>query len=138
MKGHHNPHTKESIEKMRQAALKKPTKFWQGKKRPDMTGENNPKWKGGYQNKLYLNRLRHARKMNAEGNHTLADWEILKAQYNWTCPCCGRREPDIQLSLDHIIPLIKGGSNNIENIQPLCRLCNSIKGTNIIKYNEKN
>ncbi len=76
----------------------------------------------------------HHRRRNADGKHSYAEWETIKAQYNWTCPCCGKREPEIKLSVDHIIPLSKGGSNNIENIQPLCRLCNSKKNTKTIKY----
>ena len=68
------------------------------------------------------------RRKGATGSHTLKEWEILKAQYNWTCPICKKREPNIKLTEDHIIPLSKGGSNNIENIQPLCRSCNSSKG----------
>lgn len=99
--------------------------------------ENHPRWQGGittYERKLYLNNCRRALRNNAIGFHTEGEWETLKAQYNWTCPSCKKREPKIKLTEDHIIPLSKGGSNNIENIQPLCRSCNCKKHTKIIKY----
>jgi len=118
------------------------------------SGKNHPNWKGGicdnrkeyvkkaYQawvekNRVYKNFLtsrRRARKRMAEGSHTFGEWELLKEQCGYICPACGIEEPEIMLGEDHIVPLIKGGSDYIENIQPLCRSCNSIKHTNIIKY----
>lgn len=87
---------------------------------------------------IYFYKLRYAeQKRNARGYFSFQEWQTLKAQYNWTCPCCKKREPKIKLTVDHIIPLSKGGSNNIENIQPLCGSCNSRKWTKTIKY-EKN
>ena len=88
-------------------------------------------------NPNYRNWQKHQwlrRKRSASGTHTFDEWERLKAQYNWTCPCCEKCEPTIKLSQDHIIPLSKGGSDNIENIQPLCLKCNLQKHTKTIRY----
>jgi hypothetical protein len=104
-----------------------------GQQPPILLGENHPRWKGGYANTLMNQKKRRALKMGAKGSHTFGEWELLKKQYNYTCPICNRKEPNIKLTEDHIIPLSKGGSNWIENIQPLCRSCNSRKGNRIKK-----
>ena len=78
--------------------------------------------------------LRRARKHHAGGSHTIKEWDDLKAAYNFTCLCCGRREPEIELTRDHVVPLTKGGSDSIDNIQPLCARCNSKKSTKTIDY----
>lgn len=72
---------------------------------------------------------RKVRLLQNGGFHSKGEWENLKAQYNWTCPACKKSEPDIKLTKDHIISVLHGGSDNIENIQPLCKSCNSIKST---------
>ncbi|HEY1012172.1 MAG TPA: HNH endonuclease signature motif containing protein [Herpetosiphonaceae bacterium] len=77
---------------------------------------------------------RRARKMNAPGSHTITEWEALKLRYDYTCLCCGRSEPEIKLTRDHIVPLVKHGSDYIDNIQPLCRSCNSSKNVKIVDY----
>ena len=66
-----------------------------------------------------------------EGTHTQGKWIALCRRYRWRCVCCGRRGP---LTKDHIIPISKGGSDHITNIQPLCQPCNSSKGTQATDY----
>ena len=72
----------------------------------------------------YLKARRYARERNAEGNHTLQEWKLLKEKFNYKCAYCMEEKP---LTKDHIKPLSKGGTDYIENIQPLCRNCNSKK-----------
>ena len=94
-------------------------------------GEKCWNWKGGISStREYLNhylRLYKVRKRGAEGTHSRKEWENLKEKYKYTCPSCLKSEPEIKLTIDHIIPLSKKGSNFIKNIQPLCRSCNSKK-----------
>ena len=40
---------------------------------------------------------------------------------------CGSTE---DLQIDHIIPVIDHGTNDADNLQVLCKLCNSSKGAN--------
>ena len=77
---------------------------------------------------------RRARERNAEGSYTADEWRKLCKKYRHTCLRCGRVEPDIQLTPDHVVPLSKGGSNDIGNIQPLCLQCNLIKATKATDY----
>jgi 5-methylcytosine-specific restriction endonuclease McrA len=81
---------------------------------------------------------RRTRKTKAGGSYTVQEWEALKARYNHACLSCGRKEPEIKLTADHIIPVFKGGSSYIDNIQPLCKSCNSSKGTKVIDFRPQN
>lgn len=45
-----------------------------------------------------------------------------------TCQYCNTQFPRTQLTLDHVIPLSKGGKTNWLNIVAACGKCNSLKG----------
>lgn len=76
-----------------------------------------------------------AKRKQAEGSHTITEWIELKQKYNNRCLCCGINELELTtrshhrvLEQDHIVPITKGGSNWITNIQPLCNECNGPHG----------
>jgi len=60
---------------------------------------------------------------------TAEDWLEIVAQHKNRCHYCGKRRV---LTLDHVIPLSKGGKHVKENIVPACRSCNSRKKDNLI------
>lgn len=50
------------------------------------------------------------------------------------CADCGSCE---DLTVDHVIPLVKGGTNAPINLRVLCRRCNSQKGTTEYRAGEQ-
>lgn len=74
---------------------------------------------------------RRARKTQAGGSYTAEEWNALRKQYNYCCVCCGKRR---KLVPDHVIPIARGGTSDIINIQPLCGPCNSRKSTRSTDY----
>lgn len=78
---------------------------------------------------------RRARRKAAPGKFTPNEWRSLCEFYQNTCLCCGAN--DKLLTPDHVIPLSKNGSNDINNIQPLCLSCNLKKGRKIIDYRKR-
>lgn len=78
---------------------------------------------------------RRAKKKGNGGNFTAEEWQSLCTQYDYRCLCCGTN--DAKMTPDHVIPLSKGGANDISNIQPLCLSCNASKQDKTIDYRTK-
>lgn len=74
-------------------------------------------------------RLRAAKK---KGTHTQAEWEALKREFGFACVRCGAT--DRKITKDHVKPLFLGGSDGLENIQPLCKRCNSSKKSETVNW----
>ena len=68
------------------------------------------------------------------GKHSRYEWEEVKKNQDYTCLYCGKREPDIKLTKDHIVPVSQGGGLTAENTQALCKHCNSRKHAKHIDY----
>lgn len=73
---------------------------------------------------------RRARKRVALGSHTQAEWEAVCKKQGGRCARCHQEKP---LTRDHIVPLSKGGSDYIINIQGLCKSCNSSKRAALVR-----
>jgi 5-methylcytosine-specific restriction endonuclease McrA len=102
---------------------------------PDYHRTNMRKWARANPDKIKArDHARRIFKMGQPNSFTAAEWKALKERYKHTCLRCGRREPEIKLTADHIVPISRGGAGTIDNIQPLCRACNTAKHDNTIDY----
>lgn len=43
------------------------------------------------------------------------------------CHYCGRRFPPGELTMDHVVPIVRGGTSSRANLVPACRECNNRK-----------
>lgn len=70
------------------------------------------------------------------------------AKCNGKCAICGKPVKFKKMTIDHITPLSRGGTNDIKNLQLACKRCNSMKSnmtmddmmgqiSEILKYNRK-
>jgi hypothetical protein len=60
-------------------------------------------------------------------HHTDQEWADLLERFGNKCLRCGVPGAEFELTKDHVIPVSKGGTDSIGNLQPLCRYCNSWK-----------
>ncbi len=79
--------------------------------------------------------LRHyarARAYGSDSDYTAEQWSTLCTFFGAACLACGA----MPVTVDHVVPLSRGGSNTITNIQPLCCSCNARKGTRTVDYRD--
>lgn len=72
--------------------------------------------------------------MQNNGVYLVTDKE-LKKLYSSPCYYCGSKD---RITLDHIIPIIKGGTHSIGNLIAACKSCNSQKNRNFLTVWKKN
>lgn len=78
--------------------------------------------------KLRLERMTAAR---ALGRHTPQEWSAMMTFHGGACLLCKSTK---DITKDHIQPVYQGGSDAIENLQPLCHGCNASKGSDTTDY----
>jgi 5-methylcytosine-specific restriction endonuclease McrA len=75
-------------------------------------------------------RIIRMRRARALGTHDEDEWLLLVYLCKERCVICGVHKSDLignVFTKDHVLPISLGGSDAIDNIQPLCRHCNSGK-----------
>jgi len=80
----------------------------------------------------------------SEGKYELLKDKFLKFRFeifkrdNFTCQYCGRnpKEDGCKIVIDHIIPQIKGGTDELNNLTTCCRECNSGKKDTLLEKRE--
>lgn len=56
--------------------------------------------------------------------------ETVYQKYDGHCAYCGQPIEYKDMQIDHIFPQWRGGKNDIENLNPSCRMCNHYKSGN--------
>ena len=59
---------------------------------------------------------------------------VLFGRQEGQCAGCKILFPFPNLTIDHVVPRSKGGTDHLENLQLLCAACNSIKGPRDMAY----
>jgi 5-methylcytosine-specific restriction endonuclease McrA len=102
---------------------------------PDKERKRHKRWRKQNPEKTRASWHRYkAKKLKAKGTHTHIERDLITRLQKGKCLSCGEKS---SLTIDHIIPLSRGGRNDLTNLQGLCKVCNSKKHTQSIDYRSK-
>lgn len=96
---------------------------------------NNPDKIREYHRKNYARHIIKKRvqaRVRNRGSISLDMWKRICDTHGNMCGLCEKEGNYQTFSIDHIIPLALGGTNDWWNIQPLCLRCNQSKGCRFI------
>ncbi len=134
----HRELTRANNERIKQDPEKLAKKRETGNRNAKLYRDTHPEFherKKAYQREHYRNNkeqyyvrvsARKARKDGAGGSHSSEAWRQMLELFGNKCLCCGATERIVK---DHVIPLLRGGSDDVTNLQPLCWRCNKSKFT---------
>lgn len=121
--------SEEHVKKLSEVRKKKPNRYWLGKKRLEMTGENHPNWNGGSSSE------------RAKAYYSLEykEWRNkVFERHDYTCQVCKSRGGKI--NADHVKrwSLYPELRYDINNGQTLCEKCHRDKTNKELAENHRN
>ena len=72
----------------------------------------------------------------AERNVPNEKREAVLKRDNFTCQYCGRKGEGVELEIDHIIPMTRGGKTDIRNLITACKECNRAKHNKLLSADQ--
>ena len=78
-----------------------------------------------YLEKESIGKILHYNKSKSKRKLSESTKKIIASNQKWTCKMCNNML-DASYEIDHIIPLYKGGNNELYNLQALCRNCHGM------------
>jgi 5-methylcytosine-specific restriction endonuclease McrA len=107
-------------------------KVWRAKKivedpnRRALEVERSVAWQKRNPESVRMNHhRRRARKVAAAGGGvTAAQWAGIVLVFGGVCSYCRQAK---KITVDHFVPLIRGGKHDVSNVVPACRSCNASK-----------
>lgn len=130
------PHAKEARikrqkiyrEKVDTAKLKRKRYLENEKHRENLLKENREWKKNNLEKVAIINLNRYLKLRSIEGSLTYSEILNILEEQGGKCPGCLKDfSEDLPYTIDHFIPISKGGINHSNNIQLLCRPCNCSK-----------
>lgn len=98
------------------------------KQNPQRAADVNRKWRAKNRDKVSeWYRDYHARRRSASVVERVVLSELTR-RHGSRCYLCDRMLGSKHVTIDHVIPLIRGGEHSYRNCRPCCRSCNSRKG----------
>lgn len=89
-------------------------------------GRARSNYKYYHDDEFYENeRQRRNQRRNAVGEYTTEQWVAALEHFEYQCAYCGETS---NLTVEHIVPISKRGTNYIYNLIPACAHCNGSKG----------
>lgn len=104
-------------------------------KHPEKMREMKGKWDRSHRDHKRLDTIKYReKKKQLIHKYTLQEWKEKLVKTTGICPMCNKYVGIEKLTLDHIIPVSKapmGFVYSIDDVQPLCKECNSKKNNKI-------
>ena len=75
-----------------------------------------------------VDRRTNQRRGGAHARGYTRTWQKRAAKVTRAQPACAVCGATTDVSVDHVVPKVAGGTDHVANLQTLCRRCNSSKG----------